>query len=164
MAGSVVHVADLNWNVAAIAHAMGLSQAGISDCLKDGRSAVFFVSRKLEVLVPGYKIVPSAQTKHALTDGNHDVWAVKCVTPHGIDFSKSKMRGVGRQFDQAEFDKMMANLAGFFVADIVDFPRVPVWQVGKDTIQAVLKSKNITGGAISRNEILHLIQHHLKKP
>lgn len=161
---SIIHVADLNWDVPAIAHALGLSKASAAECLQDGRSAVFFVGRKLATVVPGFKIVESAQTKHALTDSSGNVWAVKCLTPHGIDFSKSKMRGVGRQFNQAEFDRMMADLAGFFVADIVDFPKVPVWQISKTAVQSVLKTKNITGGSISRNELLNLINQNLGKP
>jgi len=158
MAGKVTHVTDLNWHLPHIGAAMGLSEAFVSDCLKDGRSAVFFVTRKLATTLPGFGLVPSAQVKHALTDAR-GVWAVKCISTHGVDISKSKMRGVGRTFNQAEFEKMLAQLAGFFMADIVDFPRVPVWQINKEAIQTELKRRNTLGAAISRNEILHWLKN-----
>lgn len=154
-----MHVADLNWKKREIGLAMGLPEDYVAQCLTDGRSAVFFVTRRLAVALPNYNVVPSAQVKHALTDQNGDIWAVKCITKNGVDFSKSKMRGVGRTFNQAEFDRMLAGLAGFFVADIVDFPRVPVWQIEKRIIGDQLRMKNSSGAALSRNEVMRLVTH-----
>jgi len=84
---------------------------------------------------PGWTLAPSEGAGYDLRAPDDGLWEVRSITRGGVYFNPSAQVGSGRRFDEAGFLAKLNSIAGFILADIVDFPTVSVFKFPSDFVK-----------------------------
>lgn len=125
---------EIRFDRAALANALGVSEQDIQEYLTDGRRASFIIERRLKWDNPDWELAPSEGAGFDLIDPSGYRWEVRSITRQGVYFNPSNQVGSGRVFNEAEFLNKLHSVAGFILADVTKFPRVPVFKFSVDNV------------------------------
>jgi len=127
------------WNLHALSESLGLGVNETRTYFKDGRRLSPVAERRIarEILGGSH---PGDGLPYDAVDAKGEFWEIRCLTALGIYFCPSYMVGSGRKFDEEGFLKKLDLVKGFVIADAVQFPSVPLWQISSDGIRTLYKS------------------------
>ena len=92
--------------------------------------------------------------------GGH--WEVRCCTRGGVYFCSSGDAGKGRKFDILGYLAKQKSLAGWIVADIETFQRVPYWVIPRVVVETWHGQHKLGAGTkVSRAKFIDLIRNTL---
>ena len=144
---------QLNWDAAAVAEALHLTDKEAVAHSRDGRHLgdiiERIISRELNVRMTEH------EGGHLLFDEDEQPWRVRRLTKGGVIFSPQSMQGTGRTFSAFDFTTFVLKHTGFIVADVETWPRVPYVAVLSDDIIKLHSRGYIGGGRMDREYALN---------
>ncbi len=129
-----MHVTTFHWNLEALASELHIPQPDTLMYFQDGRRASFIVERRLAYEYLKGRIADSEGAAFDVFDKDGNKWEVRSLTKGGMYFCPSYMKGSGRKFDEIGFLEKLDEIEGYLIAQITDFPRVPVYQIAKKQV------------------------------
>lgn len=115
------------WDTAKIATGLVIPEERVLQFFKDGRRFAWLFE---ESLAERHGMTRQGETDDAdLVDPAGRRWEARCCTKGGLFFCPSNMVGKGRTFNFEDWVAKQAGVAGWIVADITTFPRVPYWVI-----------------------------------
>ena len=85
-------------------------------------------------------------------------WEVRSIAKQGVYFCPSYKVGSGRTFDIVGFKKKLAEVEGYFVADLTQFPDVPYWRIASGQVREWPEGRRLGAASkVSRASILALL-------
>jgi hypothetical protein len=142
---------SITWDAEDLARALKVTIADVKEYFTDGRRVSFIIERRLKWENPGWTLAPSEGAGYDLLDPNGGLWEVRSVTRGGVYFTPSAQVGSGRSFDEAGFLAKIANIEGFILADIVEFPTVTIFKIPAEYVKRWYSRKELNASAkISR--------------
>jgi len=153
----------LEWDIDSIAAALKISKEDVIEYFNDGRRVSFLIERRIiqqnEFL--GSVLAETEGKGYDIIDREGGKWEVRSITKGGIYFCPSYMVGSGRSFDEGGFLSKLESedFKGYIVADVVRFPRVPVWIISKAVVRNWWESGELGSTTkISRRKALALLE------
>jgi hypothetical protein len=74
-----------------------------------------------------------------------------------VSFTRSAHRGIGREFDQREFNKDLKGHDGFLIIDTAEFslatPVLHFWGISQQTVKALYDAGLMPKGSLTRNRM-----------
>ncbi len=119
----------MTWDAEELARALKVTISDVKEYFTDGRRVSFIIERRLKWENPGWTLAPSEGAGYDLLDPDGALWEVRSITRGGVYFTPSAQVGSGRRFAEAGFLAKFDVIAGFILADIVEFPVVTVFKV-----------------------------------
>lgn len=119
----------MTWDAEELARALKVTVPDVKEYLTDGRRASFIIERRLKWENLGWTLAPSEGAGYDLLAPDGGLWEVRSITRGGVYFTPSAQVGSGRKFAEAGFLTKLDAVAGFILADIVEFPTVTVFKV-----------------------------------
>ena len=152
-------IQTLGWSISELAKAMKISESDVKLYFTDGRRVSFIIERRLAYEIIHGKLAANEGAGYDLIDSSGDKWEVRSISRDGIYFCPSYMVGSGRQFNEEGFLKKLAEIKGYIVADITQFPKIPFWIIPKEDVTDWWE-KGLLGSTtkISKNKALSLIK------
>jgi hypothetical protein len=148
----------LQWDLAAIAKALKISEPDVIEYFTDGRRVSFVLERRIAYEVLKGKLASSEGAGYDLIDASGKKWEVRSITSGGIYFCPSYMVGSGRKFEEKGFLAKLNEIEGYIVSDVESFPNIPFWMVSKtEVLRWYRDSKLGAGTKISRQRALNLL-------
>ena len=142
----------MTWDADELARALKVTVPDVKEYLTDGRRASFIIERRLKWENPGWELAPSEGAGYDLLDPDGALWEVRSITRGGVYFTPSAQVGSGRKFAEAGFLTKLDAVAGFILADIVDFPTVTVFKVPVTYVKRWYANKELSAAAkVSHN-------------
>lgn len=155
----------LTWNAEELAHALRVTVEDVKEYLTDGRRASFLIERRLMWENSGWTLAPSEGAGYDLRDPEGGLWEVRSITRGGVYFTPSAQVGSGRVFGETAFLAKLDAVAGFILADIVDFPTVSVFKVPTDYVKRWYANRELSAAAkVSRAKFHARLAPQLKVP
>lgn len=133
----------LTWNAEELARALKVTIQDVKEYFTDGRRVSFIIERRLMWENPGWTLAPSEGAGYDLRDPQGGLWKVRSITRGGAYFTPSSQVGSGRVFGEAAFLAKLDAVAGFILADIVEFPVVSVFTVPTDHVEHWYKNREL---------------------
>jgi hypothetical protein len=141
----------LAWNAEELARALKVTVQDVKEYFTDGRRVSFIIERRLMWEHPGWTLAVSEGAGYDLRDPQGGFWEVQSITRGGVYFTPSSQVGSGRVFGEAAFLAKLDAVAGFILADIVEFPIISVFKVPTDHVKRWYKNRELNAAArISR--------------
>lgn len=142
----------MTWSADELAHALKVTVQDVKEYFTDGRRVSFVIERRLMWEHPGWTLAPSEGAGYDLLDPQGGLWEVRSITRGGVYFTPSAQVGSGRVFGEAAFLAKLDAVAGFILADIVEFPIVSVFKVPTDYVKRWYANRELNASAkISRS-------------
>ena len=142
----------MTWDADELARALKVTVPDVKEYLTDGRRASFIIARRLKWESPSWELAPSEGAGYDLFDPDGALWEVRSITRGGVHFTPSAQVGSGRRFAEAGFLVKLDTVAGFILADIVDFPTIAVFKVPITYVKRWYANKELSAAAkVSRN-------------
>ena len=113
-----------------------ISQNVLVEKFKDGR--VFGLIAEIFVATTFNNLICSGDNKtywDVQTTDNLDKFEVRVLTRNGVDFLPSKMKGIGREFNQDGFYEKLNLIKGFIIVDIRNLPNMCISSIESNTIK-----------------------------
>ncbi len=152
----------LEWSIGELSRAMKITEDEVRGYFTDGRRVSYLIERRIAREVLKGTIAPTEGEPFDVFDKEQGKWEVRCITSAGVYFCPSYMVGSGRSFDAVGFLDKLAQVAGYVVADVVQFPSVPYWIVSSDTVRRWWIEGLLTSTTkISRSKALQLLRGEL---
>ena len=148
----------LNFDLAAIAQALHISEEDTHKYFTDGRRVSFLIERRAVESMSGSRLAPSEGSGFDLIDASGGYWEVRSLTKGGIYFCPSYMVGSGRSFNESGFLDKLDDVEGYFVTDITRFPEMPYWIIGYEVVKQWWHSGDLSKNSkIPRTKFLSLV-------
>ena len=149
----------LTWDIAEVARVLKVSVGDVREYFTDGRRVSFLLERRIAYEVVKGRLAPSEGAGFDLIDPAGKKWEVRSITSGGIYFCPSYMVGSGRQFDEPGFLRKLAEIEGYIVSDVEQFPNIPFWIIQKAMVSGWYKQGRLGAGTkISRARALELLR------
>lgn len=141
----------MTWDADELARALKVTVRDVKEYFTDGRRVSFLIERRLMWENPGWALTPSEGAGYDLRDTEGGLWEVRSITHGGVYFTPSAQVGSGRTFGEVAFLAKLDAVAGFILADIVEFPLVSVFKVPTAYVKRWYANKELNAAArISR--------------
>ena len=148
----------LAWDLAAIARALNISSDDVLEYFTDGRRVSFILERRIAREVLGGTLARSEGAGYDLLDREGRKWEVRSISRGGVYFCPSYMVGSGRSFELGGFLAKLDEIAGYILADIEAFPRLPFWTVTSGEVREWWRTGELgTATKVSRKRALELL-------
>lgn len=129
-----MHVTTFSWNLESLANELHIPQRDTLVYFQDGRRASFIVERRLAYEYLKGRIADSEGAAFDVFDREGKKWEVRSLTKGGMYFCPSYMKGSQREFDENGFLEKLDEIEGYLIAQITEFPKVPVYQIAKSQV------------------------------
>lgn len=137
----------LDFDEGGLVTGLRLAPSEVLAYFRDGRRAQPLIERRLihafgpngwrtvATMGGGRRLQCVAEITAGLEAGRRftQLWDVR-VFVRELSFAPSCMKGTGRRFDEAAFDRYYHEVTGVFVCDVSAFPRCPYWRVGSGLV------------------------------
>lgn len=133
----------LKFNLEALVDAFGIDEDEVIKYFNDGRKASFIIENRLVRDYTGGKRSDSENAGWDIEDRHGNKWEVRSLTNSGVYFCPSSMIGSGRKFEETGFLSKVNNIKGYILADITQFPDVPVYIVGSEMVKSWYNNGNL---------------------
>lgn len=141
----------MTWDADELARALKVAVQDIREYFTDGRRVSFIIERRLKWEHEGWSLALSEGAGYDLRDPVGKLWEVRSITRGGVYFTSSNQVGSGRKFNEAAFLAKLDAVAGFILADIVDFPTVTIFKVPTELVRDWYRTGQLqTAAKISR--------------
>ena len=117
----------LQWDPLELSKGLKIRFEDVNEYFTDGRRILFLIERRLYLEHEEWMLAPSEGANYDLLDPQSKKWEVRSLTK-GVYFNPSKDVGPGRSFKEASFLTKLKLLEGFIIADILEFPKVPIYK------------------------------------
>lgn len=142
----------MTWDAEELARALKVTVSDVKEYLTDGRRVSFIIERRLKWEHPGWTLASSEGAGYDLLDPTGALWEVRSITRGGVYFTPSAQVGSGRKFAEAGFLNKLDAVAGFILADIVEFPIVTLFKVPVANVRQWYVNGELNAGAkVSRS-------------
>ena len=156
---AVERVGVLEWDLESAAQSLHLTRSEVQQYFTDGRRVSFILERRICREIVKGTLSPSEGAGFDLIDENGQKWEVRSITSSGIYFCPSYMVGSGRKFDEDGFMAKLSEIEGYFVGDVAEFPKIPVWKIPEATVRSWYERGMLGAGTkISRSNALRLLR------
>jgi hypothetical protein len=145
----------MTWDAEELARALKVTVPDVKEYLTDSRRASFIIERRLKWENPGWTLAPSEGAGYDLLDPDGALWEVRSITRGGVYFTPSAQVGSGRKFAEAGFMTKLDAVAGFILADIVEFPIVTVFKVPVAYVKRWYADGELNAGARVSRAVFH---------
>ncbi len=153
----IERVGVLEWDLESVAQSLRLTQSEVREYFTDGRRVSFILERRICREIVKGTLSPSEGAGFDLIDGNGQKWEVRSITSK-IYFCPSYMVGSGRRFNEDGFMTKLSEISGYFVGDVAEFPKIPVWKIPELTVRYWYERGMLGAGTnVSRSKALRLL-------
>ena len=129
-----MRVTTITWDLAKLSKELHIPEKDTLAYFQDGRRASFIVERRLAYEYLQGRIADSEGASYDVFDKEGKKWEVRSLTKGGLYFCPSYMKGSGRTFNEKGFLEKLDEIEGYLVAQITDFPNVPVFKIPKNQV------------------------------
>jgi hypothetical protein len=148
----------LTWDIEQIAQALKISASDVRAYFTDGRRVSFLLERRIAREIIKGSLAPSEGAGFDIIDPQEGKWELRSISKGGIYFCPSFMVGSGRSFEAARFLEKLADVEGYIVCDIEQFPNIPFWIIPAQQVKNWWESGQLGKTTnVSRNKALSLI-------
>lgn len=149
----------LEWDLENVAQSLNLTQGEVREYFTDGRRVSFILERRICREIVKGTLSPSEGAGFDLMDKNGQKWEVRSITSGGIYFCPSYMVGSGRRFDEDGFKAKLSEISGYFVGDVAEFPKIPIYKIPESTVRYWYERGMLGAGTkVSRSRALKLLE------
>jgi len=122
-------VTTFTFDLAGLSESLHISKEDTLTYFRDGRRASFIMERRLAYDFLKGRVAKSEGAAYDVFDKDGKKWEVRSLTKKGLYFCPSYMKGSGRTFNEKGFLEKLDEIEGYLVAQITDFPNVPVFRI-----------------------------------
>lgn len=122
------------WDIDALSAALNITKSDTQLYFTDGRRVSFILERRIAYEVLNGTLAPSEGAGYDVLDSVGLKWEIRSISRGGIYFCPSYMVGSGRSFNTSGFMEKLAEIEGYVVSDIENFPTVRYWIIPKQSV------------------------------
>jgi len=123
----------LKWDISKLKTALELSEEDVKKYFTDGRRVSFLTERMIVKKYNGI-LSPSEGAGYDVIMPGGKKWEVRSLTKN-VYFCPSKMVGSSRSFDEKGFLNKLDEIEGYYICDILQFPKIPYVTISSKVIR-----------------------------